>query len=170
MKKIYKRRGIGKSAVRFFYWVTDNCGRYIHYYSQLEIYSVVKGWAAFIISGENRLLTAWQMAIVDKYENHSVETEDRTALIFYVWNRGWSTIFLHLCTPETTLLADGYRLYQRSVCLDTSIYGIAMSCGFSSMNIFYRCYICILWFGILHETKEYISNNINFIKNKTAVL
>ena len=57
-----------------------NRGQYIHFHTHLEIYGVVKGRAAFTISGENRLLTEGQMAIIDKYENHSVETEGESEL------------------------------------------------------------------------------------------
>jgi len=35
-----------------------------------------------------------------------------------------------------------------------SIYEIAMSCGFSSMSTFYRCYKRNFRFGILHETED----------------
>ena len=58
-----------------------NSGQYIHFHSHMEIYMVVKGSASFTISGENRLLTAGQLAIADKYENHSIETEGQTELL-----------------------------------------------------------------------------------------
>lgn len=58
-----------------------SCGQYIHFHTQLEIYGVIKGRAAVIVSGESRLLTEGQMAIVDKYENHSIETEGEAELI-----------------------------------------------------------------------------------------
>lgn len=58
-----------------------NCGQYIHFHTQQEIYGVAKGRAAFIISGESRMLTEGQMAIVEKYENHSVETDGESKLV-----------------------------------------------------------------------------------------
>lgn len=58
-----------------------SCGQYIHFHTQLEIYGVTKGKAAFIISGESKMLTEGQMAIIDKYENHSVEVEEESELI-----------------------------------------------------------------------------------------
>ena len=48
--------------------------REIHFHKCLEIYCVVKGKAFFRISGDNRLLTQGQMAIVNPFENHSCET------------------------------------------------------------------------------------------------
>ena len=58
-----------------------NCRQYIHFHTHLEIYGVSKGRAAFIISGERKVLTEGQMAIVGKHENHSVETQGESMLL-----------------------------------------------------------------------------------------
>ena len=60
-----------------------NCGQHIHFHSHLEIYGSIKGSAVFTISGNSRLLTEGQMAIVDKYENHSVKTEGESELLIF---------------------------------------------------------------------------------------
>lgn len=48
-------------------------GQYLHFHGCLEIYCVENGQAAMTISGQSKLLTRGQMAIVDRYENHSCE-------------------------------------------------------------------------------------------------
>ena len=58
-----------------------NQGQCLHVHSHMEIYGVTKGNATFMISGDSRLLTEGQMAIVDRYENHSVTIEDGTELL-----------------------------------------------------------------------------------------
>ena len=58
-----------------------NCGQYLHFHTHMEIYGVIKGRVAVIISGERGLLTEGQMAIVDKYENHSIETDVESELV-----------------------------------------------------------------------------------------
>ena len=50
-------------------------GQYLQFHSFLEIYWVEKGKAALTVSGDRRVLTQGQMAIVDRYENHSCETD-----------------------------------------------------------------------------------------------
>ncbi len=245
-----------------------NCGQYIHFHTHLEIYGVVKGRVAFIISGESRVLAEGQMAIVDRYENHSVETEGESELFVLRVEpsalRPFSSIHSNQKLPrwlmdadfnqglfanierystETKnalselritgmvygLLADViehyglesinqigahdmelivkivqyiYEHYNEKITLETladkfhisppalskklrkclgvdlrvfvndlrvqkviqmlnepehknkSIYEIAMSCGFSSMSTFYRCYKRNFSFGTLHETEE----------------
>lgn len=245
-----------------------SCGQYIHFHTQLEIYGVSKGRAAFIISGESKVLTEGQMAIVDKYENHSVEVEEESVLIVLRVEPGilrpFSYIYANQKLPrwlmDTTfnkelfdriddysmdiknvrselrvtgmvcqLLADIiehyglesinqtpahdvelvvkivqyiYEHYSEKITLETlanefhispsvlskklrkrlgvdlrvfvndlrvqkavqmlndpehknqSMYEIAMSCGFSSMSTFYRCYKRNFSFGTLHETEE----------------
>lgn len=245
-----------------------NCGQYIHFHTQLEIYGVAKGRAAFIISGENRLLTEGQMAIIDKYENHSVETEGESNLVVLRVEPGllrpFSYIYANQRLPRwlmdaafnkelfaridsysaeaktvqselritgmMCLLLDDviehyglesinqtqahdvelvvkivqyiYEHYSEKITLETlanefhisptvlskklrkrlgvdlrvfvndlrvqkvvqilnepdkkntSVYEVAMSCGFSSMSTFYRCYKRNFSFGTLHETEE----------------
>lgn len=58
-------------------------GYYLHSHRNMEIYGVVKGKVSVMISGERKLLTDGQIAIIDELENHSYET-DGEAEIFYV--------------------------------------------------------------------------------------
>lgn len=58
-----------------------NDGQGIHIHSYAEIYGVTKGSATLTVSGDSRLLTEGQMAIVNKYENHSVAIEGESQLL-----------------------------------------------------------------------------------------
>lgn len=68
-------------------WEETNCfameqlaggGQYLHFHGCLELYCVEKGRAVITVSGDSRLLTQGQMAIVDRYENHSCETDAKS--------------------------------------------------------------------------------------------
>lgn len=69
MRKEIDRDEIGCFAME---QLTGN-GQYLHFHGCLEIYCVEKGKAAITVSGESKLLTQGQWAIVDRYENHSCE-------------------------------------------------------------------------------------------------
>ena len=58
-------------------------GYYLHSHRNMEIYGVVKGKVSVMISGERKLLTDGQIAIIDELESHSYEP-DGEAEIFYV--------------------------------------------------------------------------------------
>ena len=52
--------------------------RYLHIHEYLGLYCVEKGQAVLTVSGDRQVLTEGQMAIVDRNENHSCETDDRS--------------------------------------------------------------------------------------------
>ena len=105
-----------------------NCSQYIHFHTFLEIYGVVKGRAAFIISGESRLLTEGQMAIADRYENHSIETEGEAELFVLRVEPNVLNLFSHIYSNQklprwlsdaafnTTIFAriDGFSAQEKS--------------------------------------------------------
>ena len=55
----------------------------VHIHSYAIICGVVKGSATFSISDDSRRLTEGQMAIIDKYENHSVCIEGESRLVVF---------------------------------------------------------------------------------------
>lgn len=54
---------------------------YLQFYGCLKIYGIVKGNAAVTISGESRVLTEGQMAIVDRYETHSCQPDENAEIV-----------------------------------------------------------------------------------------
>lgn len=59
------------------------CDQHIHFHSYPEIYGVVKGSAVFTISGSSNRLSEGQMAIVEKYKNHSIRAESGSELLVF---------------------------------------------------------------------------------------
>lgn len=55
--------------------------QYLQFHGCLKIYGIVKGNAAVTISGESRVLTEGQMAIVDRYEPHSCQLEENAEIV-----------------------------------------------------------------------------------------
>lgn len=56
-------------------------GQYLHFHGCLEIYCVEAGQAAITVSGQSRRLVKGQMAIVDRYENHSCEIPEGSRVV-----------------------------------------------------------------------------------------
>lgn len=92
-------------------------GQPLHFHRCMEIYGVVKGVAAITVSGESRLLTDGQMAIVDRFENHSCETEGEAEILVVSVGTSYLRHFLSLYPNKKlprwlTDLEFNKRLYE----------------------------------------------------------